>query len=338
MRPTPVADSASIRATLAGRGHRVLVLQAVARPDLAQRQSLRQVTHPAAPQWTPHTSAACLVSESTGRSAPERHRPGQSGRRFSLNAATPSARSGRTPSRATRRPRSRARRRGRCRARAAAPAWRCARRRASWRRSSRRARAPPRGRCPPATRRSTSPRRCASSTSTRRPVKIEVGGARRPDPPGQQLGAAPPGITPTVTSGRPSTAVSSHDDEVAGQRELAARRRARSRARPRSSAPAGRARRVKAARKCGRWASRSASLKALRSLRSAPTQNAFAELDESTTARTSSSAATSCVAAASSRAIAVDRALCASGRSSTISTTCPRSPCRRTEMHDRSRR
>ena len=41
-----------------------------------------------------------------------------------------------------------------------------------------------------------------------------------------------------------------------------------------------------AARKCGRCASRSASLNPLRSLRSAPTQNAFSDAEDTTTART----------------------------------------------------
>ena len=78
---------------------------------------------------------------------------------------------------------------------------------------------------------------------------------------------------------------------------------------------------VKAARKTGRCRIRSASVKPLRSLRSAPTQKALGALEESTTARTERSAASAPVAEASSAAISVLSALCAAGRSRTSSAT-----------------
>ena len=64
------------------------------------------------------------------------------------------------------------------------------------------------------------------------------------------------------------------------------------------------------------------SLKPLRSLRSAPTQNARSTALDRTTARTEPSAATDATAAVSSSAIAVETAFSASGRSRTISATC----------------
>ena len=190
--------------------------------------------------------------------------------------------------------------------------------------------APPPGRCPAATRRSTSPSRVGLGHVEPRPVKTRSAARAAPTRRTSSWVPPPPGITPTVTSGSPS------DRRLVarppGRRTARARgrRRARSRAPPRWSGT-GRSRMPpKAARKCGRCAIRSASLNPLRSLRSAPTQNAFADAELTTTARTVSSAASAAVAAAISRAMAVDSALCASARSRTSSATCPPSPCRTT--------
>src|ERR1035437_9666846 len=73
---------------------------------------------------------------------------------------------------------------------------------------------------------------------------------------------------------------------------------------------------------------RSASVKELRSFRSAPTQNALASVLVISTTRTSRSAERWAQAAPRSRAIWVDTAFIASGRSSASSATSPLGPCR----------
>ena len=83
---------------------------------------------------------------------------------------------------------------------------------------------------------------------------------------------------------------------------------------------------VYAARAVGRWRTSSASLRELRSLRSAPTQKARSLVDVSTVTRASGSAASASQAAAMERAISVDTAFMALGRSSTSSATYPCAP------------
>ena len=119
------------------------------------------------------------------------------------------------------RPRCPGRSPGRRPAPAATPAWRCVLPPASWPRSSPRAASAASRSVPAATRRSTRPSRSASADVD--PAAGEDRGrrpARRPTRRTSSWVPPPPGITPTVTSGSPSTAVSSHDDQVAGQREL----------------------------------------------------------------------------------------------------------------------
>src|SRR5450759_4108940 len=82
-----------------------------------------------------------------------------------------------------------------------------------------------------------------------------------------------------------------------------------------------------AARATGRCAIRSESLNELRSLRSAPTQNAFGLVLVTTTTRTSGSADSLAQALLSSRAICVETAFIDSGRSSVSSAIWPPGPC-----------
>ena len=128
-------------------------------------------------------------------------------------------------------------------------------------------------------------------------------------------------MTPTVTSGSPSTAVSSQTMRS----QDSANSSPPPRAKPCTAAIVGTRRSstpVNAARKCGRWAIRSASLNPFRSLRSAPTQNALVGTEgEHHGAYGVVGGHLARRIGELTRAIAVDKALWASGRSSTISTT-----------------
>ena len=209
------------------------------------------------------------------------------------------------------------------RARAASPAWPAAGRPASSRRSAAPARGPGRGRCRPGRPRRRSRAPAASGAGSRRAVKTREAARDQPTRRVSSWVPPPPGMTPTETSGSPTVAPLPGHDEVAGRARARTRRRARTPRPRRSRARAGRGPRRYAPRATGRCRTRSASVKALRSLRSAPTQNARSWLDRSTTQRTLGSAATRAVAAASAVAMAVETALRASGRSRTISTTWP---------------
>src|SRR6185437_14365705 len=134
----------------------------------------------------------------------------------------------------------------------------------------------------------------------------------------------PPGTSPTVVSGRPSTAVSSAT--------IRSQHRASSqpppRAYPCTAAITGcgsASTLANAARNTSRWASSPASDSRLRSFRSAPTEKARSPAADSTTTRESLSEASSAQAWASRVAMAVSIAFSASGRSRMISQTpaCP---------------
>ncbi len=254
--------------------------------------------------------------------------PGQIGRRLSLNAATPSRRSAenavarQAPS-STSRPADRL---------VSAPS-----------RSARFALRTPTGEfaaicsasssaavraVPAGTRRSTSPKRSASSTASRRPVKMRSAAREAPTLRTTSCVPPPPGMTPTVTSGKSDDGGVVSNNQIArqGQLEATAERvaghgrdgghrevRARRRTRPGSALVDASDRRRR--RRCARDSHR-----------------------HRTPARCSSSGrrsearhhASSRAVAASSIAMAVDRAFRASGRSSTISATPSPGPARRT--------
>ena len=135
--------------------------------------------------------------------------------------------------------------------------------------SSARSRAPPAG-----TTSSTTPSAPASAAGIRRAVKIIAAARRQPTRRVSSCVPPPPGMTPTDTSGSPTTAASPAIDEVAGQRDL--QTAAEGEALHAASEGIGRfSTPPYAARATGRCCIRSASLKLLRSFRSAPTQNAL---------------------------------------------------------------
>ena len=195
---------------------------------------------------------------------------------------------------------------------------------------------------PAGTTRSTTPSRTASSAFSRRAVKMSS--AARAGPIRRGSSWVPPQARDDAHRhlGEPDDGRLVGDDEVAEQGELQAptegvagdgghhRHGDRRATRP----PSGGRPHV------GRAAARRG---ALRSLRSAPTQNARGLLDDRTTARRSSSAASAANTSPSSWANAVEMAFRASGRSRTTSATTPPDPAsgrsrRTTVPHRRSRR
>ena len=171
---------------------------------------------------------------------------------------------------------------------------------------------------PASTSRSSRPSSRASSAVSRRAVKIRSAARDQPSRRASSCVPPPAGMTPTLTSGRPTTAV------------LSATIRSQARAssspppsaKPCTAAMAGTGRSSTAryaARVTGRWARSSSSLSRLRSLRSAPTQKAVATALDRTTARTVGSAEICAQARLSWTASSVETALSASGRSRRIS-------------------
>ena len=82
------------------------------------------------------------------------------------------------------------------------------------------ARAPGRARCRPARPRRRTPSARASAAGSRRAVKISSAARDQPTRRVEQLGAAAAGDDADATSGRPTTAAVTGDDEVAGQGDL----------------------------------------------------------------------------------------------------------------------
>ena len=163
--------------------------------------------------------------------------------------------------------------------------------------------------------------------ATRRAVKISSAARAAPDPARQQLGAAAARDDADGDLGQP-------DARRVASATIRSQESASSKPPP-SAKPCtaaivgiGRSRTpVYAARVCGRWRLRSASVKELRSLRSAPTQNARswrgAEHDGASRCGPRPAPAQAC---ADQRAMPVETAFIAFGRSSTSSATWP---CRR---------
>ena len=163
---------------------------------------------------------------------------------------------------------------------------------------------------------------------SRRAVKIMLAARDQPTRRVSSCVPPPPGITPTLTSGQPDDGALPRDDEVAGQRDLEAAAEGDSRRPPRGLAPEAPAPRRMPPAPGGAGRTAAASVKVLRSLRSAPTQKARSWVLLTTTARTVSSAPSRLVASLMAAAMAVETAFIASGRSRTSSATWPPSPWR----------
>ena len=190
----PVADSASIRRTRSSGRQRPLGLQSVAGADLADR-------------------------DATGKRRPGQ-RPVHRGSRFSLNAAMPSARSSEaTAARHAPSSSSRPSASGTPEAAVDGPLW--PRERPRGRRADLGGQVRRRVRERPAEPiRLTIPQACASSTASRRPVKIELLRPRHAAPACQQLRPPAAGDDPHGRLGQPEHRVVGRHDQVAGQRQL----------------------------------------------------------------------------------------------------------------------
>jgi MFS transporter, YNFM family, putative membrane transport protein len=266
--------------------------------------------------------AVALASGATLRRVllPRGYSPGHRGARFSANAAIPSRRS--ADSAAVRQAASST---SRATSSGAPQPWRSACFAAFTATGEFRAMAAATSRAaclawPAGTRRATRPCRSASSAGMRRPVSTRSAASPAPSLRGASCVPPPPGTSPTVTSGRPNTAVSS----ATMMSQLIANSQPPPRAYPCTAATVGCGRfstPPNAARTVPRWRRSCASVIALRSLRSAPAQNARVPAALSTTARTVESAPSPAQAAAIDSAIAVFIAFIASGRLNSISAT-----------------